>query len=221
MRSQEYPGTFIVIEGADGAGTTTQSKKLAEKLDAHWTSEPTSGKVGQKVEEMIRSDDYSAESIALAFAADRMLHLEEEVIPRLEKGETVVSDRYYYSSVIYQTAFGAEYEWVVELNSNILVPDLAVVLDVSSEEAFSRLRERESDKINPENFEEENQSRLDMFSVDSDVVFENLDFQQEVVRRYQRLDERLEEDIFYVDASKGIEEVFELMREVAEREIDF
>ena len=219
MKENDYPGIFIVIEGPDGAGTTTQSKKLAEELDAFWTSEPTSGEVGEKVEEMIRSDNYSAESIALAFAADRMLHLEEEVVERLKKGEIVVCDRYYHSSLVYQPAFGADYSWVDGLNESALRPDLTVILDIGSQEAFSRLKDRESEKINPEHFEEGNQASLEMFGLDSEVVFEEKDFQKEVIHRYGELEKKLDEKISYVDASPSIEEVFTEMMNVVKDEV--
>jgi len=217
VEDEDYPGTFIVIEGPDGAGTTTQSKKLAEELDAYWTAEPTDGKTGQKVEEMIRSDDYSAESIALAFAADRMIHLEEDVKGKLKNGEVVVSDRYYHSSLVYQPAFGAKYEWVELLNKNALRPDITLVLDASSEEAFSRLRDRENGKINQENFDDKNQASLDMFSLNSEVVFEEMDFQKEVAKRYRKLDDILEEEIILVNASGSIDQVFnQILKNISE-----
>ncbi len=217
MKENTYPGTFIVIEGADGAGTTTQSKKLSEELNAHWTSEPTSQRIGEKVEDMISSDDHSAESIALAFAADRLVHLEEEVIPRLKEGETVVCDRYYHSSLAYQTTLGAEYKWVSDLNKEALKPDIVFLLDLSSEKALSRVEKREGDKFSQEIKEKsrEGQSHLERFVVSSrdDNIFENLSFQQEVVRRYRGLPERLDEETVIVDASKSIEEVFDSIKQ--------
>lgn len=212
MKEQEFPGTFIVIEGADGAGTTTQSKKLAEKLDAYWTSEPTNQRIGAKVEDMISSDDHSAESISLAFAADRLAHLEEEIIPRLKNGEIVVCDRYYHSSLVYQPALGAEYEWVRDINREALKPDFVFLLDLSSEKALSRVEKREGDKFSQEIKEKsrEGQSNLERFVVSSrdENIFENLSFQQEVVSRYRNLPERLDENIQVIDGSQKIEQVF-------------
>ncbi|QKQ98615.1 dTMP kinase [Candidatus Nanohaloarchaea archaeon] len=195
MRSEDFPGTFIVVEGADGAGTTTQSKKLAEELDAFWTHEPAANSVGEKVDEMISSDEYSPEAIALGFAADRMVHLEEEVIPRLMEGQTVVCDRYYHSSLVYQPVLGAEFGWVKELNSEALRPDLTVVLDVSAEIGMERVDDRGRDGN----------------------IFEELDFQEKVVVRYRELVDELDESIFLVDASQSKETVFsDLMDKVSE-----
>lgn len=181
-----------MVEGADGAGTTTQSRKLAEELDAYWTAEPTEGLIGEKVDEMISSDSYSPESIALAFAADRMVHLEEEILPRLREGETVVCDRYYHSSLVYQPALGAEYEWVKELNAEAVRPDLTVVLDVSPETGMERVESRGSDEN----------------------IFENLGFQEEVVARYRQLQERLDEEVVLVNGDSSIETVFSELRRV-------
>ncbi len=197
MREADYPGTFIVIEGADGAGTTTQAEKLVEELDAHYTAEPTGGKAGEKVDEMISSGDYSAEAIALMFAADRLVHLEEEIIPRLEKGETVICDRYYHSSLVYQAALGADYDWVKSLNRNALRPDLVFILDISADTGMGRIEERGSD----------------------DNIFENLDFQEEVVTRYRRLPERLDESIVVVDSSQSIKEVFSELKSTVNRQL--
>ncbi|WEL19188.1 dTMP kinase [Candidatus Nanohalococcus occultus] len=185
MKSESYPGTFIVIEGADGAGTTTQAKKLADHLDAHYTYEPSKSKIGVKVDELISTDDSSADTVALAFAADRMVHLEEEVIPKLEKGETVVCDRYYHSSLVYQPLMGEDFEWVKSLNRSAIKPDLTVVLDVSAEEGMERVEQRGKDGN----------------------VFEQLDFQQKVVVKYREL-KQLEEPIEFVDASNSKEKVF-------------
>lgn len=197
MREEDYPGTFIVIEGADGAGTTTQAEKLAEELDAYYTCEPSDSKPGEKVEEMISSGDHSAESIALMFAADRMIHLEEEVIPKLEEGKTVVCDRYYHSSLVYQPALGAEYEWVKELNRDAVTPDLTVILDISADTGMSRMESRGMDEN----------------------IFESLDFQEEVVARYQELKEGLDEQIIVVDSSQSIEEVFSSVKSSVENRL--
>ncbi|MCJ7428944.1 MAG: dTMP kinase [Candidatus Nanohaloarchaeota archaeon QJJ-5] len=186
MRTRDYPGRFIVIEGADGAGTTTQSKQLADELDAHWTYEPSGNKIGKFVDTMISGDDFSPEAIALGFAADRMAHLEEEILPRLEKGRTVVCDRYYHSSFVYQPILGADRTWVEELNKHALVPDQTVILDIAAEEGMERVSERGHDGN----------------------IFEDLSFQQKVVIQYQELVEDLEEDITLVDASQPIDAVF-------------
>lgn len=187
MRERDLPGTFIVIEGADGAGTTTISEKLAEELDAYYTYEPSGNEIGEKVDELISSEDYSPESIALGFAADRMVHLEEEVLERLENGETVVCDRYYHSSLVYQPLMGLEYKWVKSLNRAALTPDLTIILDISANLGMERIDERGRDGN----------------------IFEELNFQEKVVANYRELSRKLDEKIENVDATKSKEEVLE------------
>lgn len=216
MKETDYPGIFIVVEGADGAGTTTQSKKIAEALDAEWTAEPTSGRIGEKIEEMIRSEEHSPESIALSFAADRMIHLEEEVMPLLKEGKTVVSDRYYHSSLTYQPALGADYDWVKQLNKEAVTPDLTIIVDVEAEEAISRIENREFGKINQDIAAENDQTSLNVYSGGSEVIFENLDFESEVIQRYRSLIDRLDEEIRRVDGSGSIDEVYSEINEILE-----
>lgn len=185
MKDQNYSGDFIVVEGADGAGTTTISKRLSRELDAYRTFEPTDKSIGEKVDEIISSEDYSPEATALAFASDRMIHLEERVIPRLEEGETVVSDRYYHSSLVYQPVMGAKREWVEEINGGAITPDLTIILDISADIGMERVSQRGHD----------------------DNIFEELSFQEEVVKRYRDFQDR--EDVVIIDASRPEDEVFE------------
>lgn len=197
MRENDLSGTFIVVEGADGAGTTTISKRLTEALDAYRTFEPTDGRIGEKVDEIISSDEYSPEATALAFASDRMTHLEERVIPRLENGETVVSDRYYHSSLVYQPVMGADREWVEEVNREAIRPDLTVILDVSAEIGMDRVNDRGHDGN----------------------IFEEMSFQEEVVERYRRFADR--EEVVIVDASESVEKVFDEVRAAVREKLGF
>lgn len=184
MEEHEYPGTFIVVEGADGAGTTTQSERLAERLDAHWTFEQTDEPIGEEVTRMVSKDSYSAEAIALAFAADRMVHTEDVILPALKRGETVVCDRYYHSSLVYQPALGAERDWVDTLNRHTIRPDLTIILDVEADTAVERIEERDDDRN----------------------IFENLDFQSKVVLGYRRLSDEMEEAVL-IDGRRDIDDV--------------
>ena len=99
-------GLFICVEGLDGCGKTTQTKLLVRKLrkmgwDAVYTAEPSRGKIGQFIKKYCLHGEKRTSSIveALLFAADRFEHVEREVIPALNEGKVVVSDRYVYSSL--------------------------------------------------------------------------------------------------------------------------
>jgi len=143
-------GIFIVVEGLDGSGKTTQAKTLASRLSrthkALYTAEPSLGKVGAFIRNSILYGDKRPPTTleALLFAADRIEHLQNEVLPALEKGQIVVSDRYFYSSLAYQGSAGLNLEWIESINQHALKPDLALFIDVEPEAVFHRLKRRKS-----------------------------------------------------------------------------
>ncbi|HEX4450883.1 MAG TPA: dTMP kinase [Kofleriaceae bacterium] len=141
-------GRLIVLEGLDGAGTTTQARRLVAQLTqegraAHLTREPSDGPVGKLIREMlggghaIAGQKLSQGTFGLLFAADRMDHLQREVEPALARGETVVSDRWYHSSLAYQGT-GADRDWIASLNARARRPELTIFLQVRPEIAAKR-----------------------------------------------------------------------------------
>ncbi|MDP2728285.1 MAG: dTMP kinase [Dehalococcoidia bacterium] len=149
-------GRFIVVEGLDGAGSTTQAELLkrwfkGRELPAHLTWEPTDGPVGSllrliltgRVVNLPREGAASSPDeavLALLFAADRLDHLDNEILPHLEQGVHVISDRYYLSSLAYQTIDrGLNLDWVRQLNSRCRRPDLTIYLDVTPTECQRRM----------------------------------------------------------------------------------
>ena len=152
-------GRFVVLEGIDGAGTTTQVARLAERLrrdggaPVRTTREPSDGPIGSLVRQVLTGRIVAPEgrapgwaTMALLFAADRMDHVESEVEPFLEVGGVIVSDRYDASSLAYQSVSSGKggdqaVEWIRSLNRHAMRPDLTVVIDLSSELAAER-RER-------------------------------------------------------------------------------
>jgi dTMP kinase len=149
-------GRFIVLEGIDGAGTTTQSALLAKNLNGLGykvviTQEPTLGPVGLLIRAILRGrvvgkgKPFDQKAVALLFAADRIDHIASEITPFIERGLFVVSDRYVLSSLAYQSIF-AEYEWVREINRFALNPDLTIFLDVPPDIALKRIASSRPDK---------------------------------------------------------------------------
>lgn len=143
-------GAFICIEGLDGCGKTTQAKLLVKKLrkshNAVYTAEPSHGRIGTYIRNSCLYGKKRLSSVleALLFAADRIEHLETEVIPALEEGRLVISDRYVYSSLAYQGAAGLSLDWIETVNEHALKPDLAVFIDVDPEAVVSRLKPKKS-----------------------------------------------------------------------------
>jgi dTMP kinase len=140
---------FIVLEGIDGSGTTTQLGLLERHLAARGrrvlaTREPSQGPVGRLLREILlgghrQPDGAPVDGLAMAllFAADRRDHLRREIEPALADGFDVVSDRYLLSSLAYQ-AQEAERDWVAALARDVRRPDLTLLLDLPSETAAAR-----------------------------------------------------------------------------------
>ncbi len=153
-------GLLIVLEGVDGAGTTTHTTRLSDTLRSRIavraTREPTAGPVGALLRHaltgrLVTPGELTARApgwttMALMFAADRMDHLEVEILPMLREGVSVFCDRYYHSSVAYQslTAGGGHdaIAWIRELNRHARPADLTLVLDVPAKVAAERRRRR-------------------------------------------------------------------------------
>jgi dTMP kinase len=142
---------FICIEGLDGSGKTTHAHRLVQTLKkkgfkAMYTTEPSQGEVGMFIRTDILQRKRRVPSVveALLFAVDRFSHVEKEIKPALRKGKIVVSDRYTYSSTAYQGAAGLDTEWIEEINSFALTPDLAIFIDVPPEVVVRRIRREKS-----------------------------------------------------------------------------
>ena len=137
-------GLFIVIEGLDGSGTSTQCELLRNYLTIKGlkvivTKEPTNNLIGGLIRGVLTKDwDISPQGLQLLFCADRAHHLEKEIMPALEKGTIVICDRYLFSTL----AFGAlqcDMEWLKVLNQNFLLPNLAFILDVNPSVCVQRI----------------------------------------------------------------------------------
>ena len=149
-------GRFIVFEGLDGAGTTTQCRLLGEWLESqgrrvHQTAEPSDGPIGRMIRRVLREEQMGADgarmnarSIAGLFAADRADHLKSEIEPALARGEDVICDRYVHSSLAYQ-GVETDLDWVASLNSVMPPPDLILFVDVPVEVASQRRASRAED----------------------------------------------------------------------------
>ncbi|HZS47459.1 MAG TPA: dTMP kinase [Blastocatellia bacterium] len=143
MIPNPHLGKIIVFEGLDGSGQTTQAQLLvkwfSEKRNqlAYYTKEPTDGPVGSLLK-LALAKRLSCSSgarpldevtMALFFAADRADHLNNDIVPKLENSIHVIADRYYLSSLAYQSMV-ADYDWIKEINKHALRPDLTFFLDV-------------------------------------------------------------------------------------------
>ncbi|MDH3196642.1 MAG: dTMP kinase [Candidatus Krumholzibacteria bacterium] len=153
------PPRFIVLEGLDGAGTTTQAGRLHHWLTSRGaasfaTREPTTGPVGALIRELLAGPSdptaggdpppagHGERAMALLFAADRAAH-SVEIARRLAAGAHVICDRYVFSSLAYQTLDAAiTPEWVAEANSGCAVPDITFLLEVPATLCLERIAAR-------------------------------------------------------------------------------
>lgn len=143
MKQNTGPGKFIVFEGVDGSGKTTQARLLIGKLDemGHsviFTHEPYKNVDLKYIEGL---DPLERQKL---FIEDRKEHLKEVILPALESGKSVVCDRYFLSTVIYGASEEIEMEKLISLHEevlgeNFILPDKIFILDVPEDEAMARL----------------------------------------------------------------------------------
>jgi len=158
-------GLFVVLEGGEGSGKSTQVREIAvwlreEGFDVLTTREPGATKLGMRLRTMLLDKAHagmSARTEALLYAADRAEHVETVIRPALERGAIVISDRYVDSTLAYQGA-GRELgvDEVARLNdwaTGRLVPDLTILLDLPAEEGLRRHADRPADRLESETLE--------------------------------------------------------------------
>lgn len=196
MAEQTSEAKFIVVEGIDGSGATTQVGRIHKFLRTHninsdATREPTNFLIGGLIRSWL-SGDWSSSPfcLQLLFTADRAHHLEKEIIPLLEKGVCVVSDRYYYSTLAYGMLDIDDEQLLYDMNKHFIEPDLVFFLDLSAKQAIARMKEgRQSMEI----FEKEQELQAvrenykEIFSDKENVIV--IDAGQEM--------EKVSQDIFY------------------------
>ena len=141
-------GCFIVFEGIEGSGKTTQLNLLAQKLekqkyDVVKTREPTKYLIGNLIRNILYGNfQVEDETLALLFAADRVEHTKKIILPALKQGKIVLCDRYLYSSLSYQTigiSKPLSLEWIKTINKYAVQPDIIIYLDVPAEVGLYRL----------------------------------------------------------------------------------
>ena len=188
-------GKFIVFEGIDGAGKTTQIQLLAKRLrekgiDVDVSAEPTTNESGMALRRALSGQEKKSYcEMAAMFVLDRIGH-NAQIRELVDAGKTVISDRYYYSSLAYQGK-ATDYAWVRAMNIDcpeIRRPDVCIYLDLTPEESLKRISNgRESVEI-----------------------YENLEKLTEVRASFYYAIEDLRKDgeqIFIVDASRSLEEI--------------
>lgn len=206
-------GLFISIEGPDGSGKTTIAKMVVDKLNNEgyktlYTREPGGVKIAENIRDIIldvKNTNLDARCEALLYAASRRQHLVEKVIPALNDGYIVISDRFVDSSLAYQGyARGIGIDEVYSINMFAIDkswPDLTILLDISPSVGLKRIMENRQNEIN----------RLDL---------EDINFHNKVHQGYEIIKEKYKDRITLVDANKSVDEVFNQVYKLVKNKIN-
>ena len=203
-------GLFITFEGGEGSGKSSAIKLIEEKLiNAGYKVVVTREPGGVNVSEQIRNvildvnNAMSKETEALLYAASRTEHLYAKVIPLIEKGYIVLSDRYIDSSLAYQGhARGLGIKEVYEINSYATqgyFPDLTIYIDVAPEIGISRIKKNNR-----------NMDRLDL---------EKMEFHELVREGYLKVAEMFPERIKVINGNRTIDEIYEEIKGIVLKEL--
>ncbi|MDO8480805.1 MAG: dTMP kinase [Nanoarchaeota archaeon] len=200
---RSLPGIFIVLDGMDGAGKTSQLTRLHQYLFSKdkrirllTTREPTSGQYGKKIREMLASqqDPYaSSDELFGLYVKDREEHVKTTLLPFLKAVDgnlrIVLCDRYYYSTIAYQHAQGVPLKKAVMANNNFPKPDLAIILTLPPDLALQRISgERTIEK------------------------FEQKEFMEKLRANFLALGQSLPDRILQIDSSCSLDETFEKIK---------
>lgn len=190
MKINQYKGKFIVFEGLDGSGQSTQARLLKEYFEKQGekvllTKEPTPWtKAGKKIKEVL-DEKVQIDPLKLQklFVKDRAEHLKEEIIPALKRGEVVISDRYFFSTL----AFGGldvSMNKLIKLNNKFIYPDTIFFLKVGPKECLRRINARR----------------------EGIKFFEKLDKLKKVLKNYQEAI-KLFDNVIIINGEESIEEI--------------
>lgn len=194
-------GKFIVFEGIDGSGKSTQFKLFCNILrerghEVVETREPTREPVGDLISRRLKMKTDLPGHVnglvyTLLFYADRIEH-NHIINKELERGKFVVSDRYYYSTLAYQQTQGFDTRFILDLHKKLVekgyvrIPDTTFLVDLPAETAIDRIDGREKDKVH---------------------IFEHMEFLRKLRENYLGLKEILNDKMIVIDGTGTVEEV--------------
>lgn len=193
---------FIVFEGIDGAGTSTQIKKICEKNPQKFfqTAEPTSLETGKFLRRMLGGEfSVDEKTNSFLFAADRAEHLygKNGIIEQINNGKTVISDRYLFSSLAYQSISCGE-ELPKLLNSTFPLPEILFFFEIDPEISLKRVDSRNEKK----------------------EIYEKIETQKKIALEYEKIISEYENNpscgmkVIRIDAAKSIEEISETISKI-------
>ena len=192
---------YIVLEGIDGAGKSTQTELLNEWLTGKGYRtkkivEPTTSDIGKVIRKELlnpeSTNDINQQRLTLLFAADRLTLKKEILDAKDSKDSIIISDRSFYSSICYQNNSSVDKDWIYEVNLHTPRPDLTILLDLDEKEAITRC--------------------------DREEAFENIQFLEKTRKNYLDLLE-IEDNIVVVDAKDSLNDVQEKIRKIVQEKL--
>ncbi|MBI2649800.1 dTMP kinase [Candidatus Woesearchaeota archaeon] len=204
-------GIFIVVDGLDGSGKSEIVKMLHNYLFSKHkkyriltTREPTNGSYGKLIRQMLSKEkdpESSSKKLMWLFIKDRKEHLKNTIGPFLKKSNKhelniALCDRYYYSTIAFQSAQGLDIQKLIEKNEQFRKPDIAFILDVEPAIALERISYRQKEK------------------------FEQLEFMKKIRKNFLKLPKLLNDNIKVIDSSKSLKEVFNNIRKEVDKVLD-
>jgi dTMP kinase len=191
MRQGLKKGVFIVFEGIDGSGKTTQGNLLKAKaeeadIDVVFVKEPTNGQWGLKIRNIARygRDNVTLEEELRFFIFDRKEDVEQNIQPALDRNALVIADRYFYSNIVYQSTLGLDPNLIRSLNAKFPVPDLVIILEVTPGFSQVRITDSRNDTAN--------------------LGYEQLHYLTDVKKAYDKLDDA---NIVRLDGTEDMETI--------------
>ena len=196
-------GLFVVVEGIDGSGKSEIIKMLHNYLFSKnkkyrllTTREPTNGKYGNQIREMLRNEkdpQSSSKKLMELFVKDREEHLNNTIEPFLKNSNEnelniVLCDRYYYSTIAFQGAQGLDINELIGKNKDFRKPDIAFILDANPKVALKRIEYREKEK------------------------FEKLEFMKKIRDNFLKLPKMLQDNVIIINSNKSLGEVFDYIK---------
>ena len=192
---------FIVVDGIDGSGKSEMVKLLHNYLYSKskdygilTTREPTNGKYGRQIRAILERDKNpktNALKIFELFVSDREEHVNNTILPFLKKKDginIILCDRYYYSTIAFQSMQGLDIKMLIEKNKRFPKPDIAFIMDLSPETALERIKGRKKEK------------------------FEQIEFMNRLRRKFLELPRLLKDNMEIIDSSQDKETVFEAIK---------
>ena len=194
---------FIVFEGIDGSGKSTVIREVSKLLKSriYITREPSNGKIGKLIRKILKRNksidrDFSL-MITNLFCADRFYHIKNEIKPALDVYKYVICDRYYYSTLAYQSVY-LDLDYLITLNKYALKPDITFIIDVDVNTALNRIKKRKTKR----------------------TTYEYKEYLEKVRRNYLKLPKLLDDNIYIVknyDLEKCISEILKIIHRVEEQ----